>query len=112
MLEITTECRKGIFFVRLKGTLDKTTTDILRKEITSLVKENEIRNILFNLNEVTKIDIKGISELYYNFELCKKNNGMSLLCGINENIFKTIKNSRITKYMNEIANELNAFDLL
>ena len=112
MLEIITECRKGIFFVRLKGELTKNTFNILREEVTNLVKDNEIRNIVFNLNELNKIDLKGINELYYNFELSKKNKGTSLICGINENINKQIKETRITKYMNEIKDELSAFSLV
>ena len=112
MLEIITECRKGIFFVRLNGELTKNTFYTLRKEVTNLVKDNEIRNIVFNLNELNKIDLKGINELYYNFELSKKNKGTSLICGIYENINKQIKETRITKYMNEIKDELSAFSLV
>lgn len=112
MLEINTECRKGIFFVRLNGELTKNTFLIFREEVTNLVKENQIRNIVFNLENLNKIDMKGINELYYNFELSKKNKGFSLVCGINEKIDEQIKRARITKYMNEITNELTAFNLI
>ena len=112
LLEIKTECRKGIFFVRLSGELTKDTVPKLKEEVTSLVIDNGIRNIVFNLTELDKIDSKGISELYYNFEICKKNKGISLVCGINENINKQIKHARITKYMYEITNELSAFSFI
>lgn len=112
LLEINSECRKGIFFVRLSGILTKETVKTLREEITNLVLDNEIRNIVFNLNDLKKIDEKGINELYYNFELSKQNKGISLICGINECINKQIKNARITKYMNEITDELSAFSLI
>lgn len=112
LLEVNSECRKGIFFVRLNGILTKETVKILREEITNLVIDNEIRNIVFNLSELKKIDTKGISELYYNFELCKKNKGISLICGINDSIDKQIKNARIIKYINEINDELSAFNLI
>lgn len=112
LLEINSECRKGIFFVRLKGELTKENYLILRGEVTDLVKDNGIRNIVFNLHDLNKIDMKGISELYYNFEMSKKNKGIGFLCGINDNINRQIKSSRITKYMNEISDELSAFNLI
>lgn len=98
--------------MRLKGELTKNNYLLLREEVTNLVKDNQIRNIVFNLEDLTKIDIKGINELYYNFELSKKNKGFSLLCGINDKIKEQIKKTRITNYMNEINNELSAFSLI
>lgn len=98
--------------MRLKGELTKNNYLLLREEVTNLVKDNQIRNIVFNLEDLTKIDIKGINELYYNFELSKKNKGFSLLCGINDKIKEQIKKARITNYMNEINNELSAFSLI
>ena len=112
MLEIITEFRKGIFFVRLGGELTKNNYLLLRNEVSNLVKDNQIRNIVFNLENLNKIDIKGINELYYNFELSKKNKGFSLICGVNEKINEQIKKARINKYMTEIKNELSAFRLI
>ncbi|MEG1647808.1 MAG: STAS domain-containing protein [Bacilli bacterium] len=112
MLEINMEFRKGILFIRLNGELTKNTVIKLRMEVTQLIKDNGIRNVLFNLNELDKIDIKGINELYYNFEICKINKGLSLLCGVNEKINKKLKESHLLKYMNEIDDELSAFNLV
>ena len=52
MLEIITEFRKGIFFVRLGGELTKNNYLLLRNEVSNLVKDNQIRNIVFNLENV------------------------------------------------------------
>ena len=86
MLNITTEFRKGILFVRLKGHLNKDTIIKLNKKVTRIVKDSGIRNIVFNFGNLKSIDIKGINAIFYNYELCRNNDGRSLLCGNNDNI--------------------------
>lgn len=113
MLEINMEFRKGIFFIRLKGILDKTTVTKLHTEVTHIIEENGIRNIVFNVEQLTHIDITGIKALLYNYELCQKNNGKSLLCGIQHDQVKSkLNKSHILKYMNEIHDELSAFKMI
>ena len=54
--------------------------------------------------------MKGISTLFYNYELCKNNKGKSMLCGVEKTAIKQkIINSRLLKYMYEIRDELSAF---
>ena len=112
MLRITTEFRKGILFVRLKGVLNKNTTDKFNKKVTNLIESNGIRNIVFNLSELKFIDIRGINTILHNYELCKKNNGRSFLCGNNINIDKRLRSSRLINYVYEITDELSAIKLL
>lgn len=113
MLDINFEFRKGILFIRLKGDLIKRNIQILDDEVTSLIKDNGIRNVVFNVSELDKIDLKGISRLFYNYELCKKNRGVSLLCCVNNrNILDKIKNTRLLKYMLQMNDELSAFDFI
>ena len=80
MLNVGTEFRKGIFFVRLKGHLNKETVYKLNKKVTNIVKENGIRKIVFNFTNLKSIDIKGINTIFYNYELCKNNVGRSMFC--------------------------------
>lgn len=112
MLTIGTEFRKGIFFVRLKGDLNKDTIYKLNKRVTRVVRDNGIRNIVFNFSNLKSIDIKGINAIFYNYELCTKNNGRSLLCGNNDKIRKKLKSSRLINYVYEISDELTALKLL
>lgn len=112
MLEINMEFRKGILFIRLNGELTKNTAWKLNQEVTDLVKETGIRNIVFNVENLTAIDMKGISTLFYNYELCKNNKGKSMLCGVNHTVVRNrIKNSRLLKYMYETSDELSAFHI-
>lgn len=113
MLDVQTEIRKGILFIRLKGQLNKNTVHILEHEVTELVKDNGISNIVFNLDELDEIDIKGINALYYNYELVTRNQGKSMLCNLkNKDVKKRIINSHLLNYMNEISDELNALTLI
>lgn len=110
MLDINFEFRKGILFIRLKGDLVKKNIKVLDSEVTTLIRDNGIRNVVFNVSELNRIDLKGISRLFYNYELCKKNRGISLLCCVNNNgILDKIKNTRLLKYMLETNDELSAF---
>lgn len=112
MLNVGTEFRKGILFVRLKGHLNKDTISKLNKRVTNIVKENGIRNIVFNFANLKSIDIKGINAIFYNYELVRKNEGRSLMCGNNDNIRKKLKRSRLLNYVYEITDELTAIKIL
>lgn len=112
MLNVGTEFRKGILFVRLKGHLNKDTIDKLNKRVTNIVKENGIRNIVFNFTNLKSIDIKGINAIFYNYELCKNNNGRSMFCGNNDKIRSRLKRSRLVNYIYETKDELSAIRIL
>ena len=111
MLSINKEFRKGILFVRLLGVLNKETVDKLYEEVTMLVKDMEIKNVVFNIEELSEIDIYGINEILLNYRLCKNNNGISLLCGVNDNVKDYINSSSI-KFIQKISNELKALDFM
>ena len=72
LLNIDMEFKKGILFVRLKGVLNKKTIGKLHDEVTILVKDNGIRNIVFNISELISIDYYGINALLCNYELVKQ----------------------------------------
>ena len=113
MLDINFEFRRGVLFIRLKGILTKVTIKKLDSDVTSLIRDNGIRNVVFNFSDLDRIDFKGISRLFYNYELCKKNRGVSLLCCVdNENIHEKIKGTRLLKYMVDVNDELSAFNFI
>ncbi len=111
MLDINFEFRRGVLFIRLQGSLVKDTIKDFDSCVTTLIRDNGIRNVVFNVNGLEKIDLKGISRLFYNYELCNKNRGVSLLCCVdNENIYKRIKGTRLFNYMTLVRDELCAFN--
>lgn len=107
MLNISYEFRKGILFIRLIGELTKDTSLKLEKEITDMIKDNEITNVVFNVSKLISIDETGMNNLLKNFKLCKKNNGLALLCGVNNQVLAFTKNKNLKE--NIIDNELSAF---
>lgn len=113
MLDINFEFRRGVLFIRLRGVLTKHTVKKLDSEVTTLIRDNGIRNVVFNVSDLDRIDLKGISRLFYNYELCKKNRGVSLLCCVdNDNIHEKIKGTRLLQYMVDVNDELSAFNFI
>ena len=113
MLEINMEFRKGILFIRLIGALNEKTVDKLENEVTELVYENGIRNLVFNLEGVTNIDINGINALLKNYKLCKQNDGKTLVCNLdNSQVKSRVYKSRLLKYMYEARDELSAINVM
>ena len=70
LLNINLEFHRGILFIRLNGSLDKTTVEKLETEVTRLVKESGIRNIVFNMSDLDSIDLSGIDSLIDNYKIC------------------------------------------
>lgn len=113
MLEINMEFRKGILFVRLKGKLNNDTTPILDKEVTRILKEYKISNVVFNVLELTQINQSGISILIKNYEVTSNYSGKAMLCGIkNNNIRDIMKKGQLFKYLYEVSDELTAIDMV
>ena len=113
LLDIDIEFSKGILFIRLGGDLDKKTVNKFKEEVNNLIMENGIRNIVFNISGLESIDCYGINALLNNYELCRENNGKSLVCGLNNNLVKhRINNSRLLNYMYETSDELSAINMI
>ncbi len=79
MLDININPYKGILFVRLKGVLNKTSIQKLQDEVSKLIREVGIKNIVFNLKELSEIDYDGILELSKNCDYCISHYGKALL---------------------------------
>ncbi len=113
MLKIILEYRKGILFVRLSGDLDRDTTRKFNMQVIEKIKRSGIYNIVFNVEKLSYIDLKGMNYLLYSYELCKKNNGKILICGLSDNrTSNKIRKNRLLNYLENIDNELSAFNLI
>ena len=113
MLKITMEFRKGILFIRLSGRFIQSESIKFKSLVIDKVKEKGIRSVVFNISELKEIDLKGIHNLFYVYELCKSNNGRVLICNLYDGpILEKLRKRRIFKYIETIRNELEAFDTL
>ena len=113
MLEIELEFRKGILFVRLGGILNKKTISGFNKEVTSLIKETGIRNVVFNMTNLKEIDIDDIEEVYNNYKFSHENHGNTLVCGLEDcEIKRHILRSRLMKNIGKTKGEIEAVNLI
>ncbi len=60
MLKTNVEYKKGIFFIRLEGPINKESSIKLKKEIIPLLLKNGFKYVVLNLNDVEYIDSYGI----------------------------------------------------
>lgn len=113
MLEIELEFKKGILFVRLGGILNKETIGEFSKKVTSLIKETGIRKIIFNMSNLTSVDLDGVEELYNNYKINHNKNGNTLICGINNDSIKNfILRSRLLKDVEKTRGEMEAIKII
>ncbi|MBP3461441.1 MAG: STAS domain-containing protein [Bacilli bacterium] len=112
MLNIIFEFRRGILFVRMNGVLDKKTYLKYKEEVLFMIKENGIKNVVLNLRNISKIDLKGINLLFYTYELVRDNKGRLILSDINELIHKKLNKSHLFKYVDTIDHEIESFKVI
>lgn len=110
MLKIDMEFRKGILFIRLNGELIKSTISKFHKEVTKMIQDNGIRNIVFNISNLKSIDQAGLEAIYKNYTLTNLNDGQTFICD-DKIAFDRIK-SRFIRTITRISNELDAIELI
>ncbi len=109
MLEINMEFRKGILFVRLIGKLTEYTVSVLEKEVTRVVKEYGIANVVFNVSGLTELDQVGMQALIQNVH----SQGKLVICGLEQKeMKKEMKKQHMFDYLMEVSDELSALHYL
>lgn len=103
MLKINMEYRKGILFIRLKGELTKNTYKSLDDYLLSVINNQGIKYLVYNINSVKIIDNYGKSSLIKGIEAVKKNNGEGMICKSNINFNDDLK---------IVENELKALQII
>lgn len=113
MLDIDFEFRRGILFVRLNGILSDNTYSKLDDSLKNLVDREIIRYVVFNIEELRYIDLKGIEALLNYNLILNQNGGKALVCGLKNDLVKhRINNSRMLDYMFEVSDELGAINAI
>ena len=107
------EYRKGIVFLRLKGNLTKRTSYKLEDYVNEIVLDQGLNNFVLNLNDLKDTDLKGVSTIYYTFDLIKKHKGEIFIClKNNEHLKNILKKQKVLNYIDIIENEIEAFKLV
>lgn len=100
MLKINTEFRKGIMFVRIKGSLNKS-------NITTITCD-DFKYIVFNFDNLLSIDSYSVDYIINYNNKIKNDNGRLIICDSNCNLINNLFNGIIPI----IDNEIKAFNIL
>lgn len=109
MLDIDMEFKQGILMVRLKGILNGDTSNLLKKDLEVVIKDNGIKYVLLNLKDLSYIDNYGLDVIKKSYEEIVKNNGKLILCGIDK-IFDY--NVNLTDNLYQISEEVAAYNIV
>jgi stage II sporulation protein AA (anti-sigma F factor antagonist) len=113
MLNMDMEFRKGILFVRLEGELNRKTSSKINEDLTHVIRETGIKYLVFNVENLTFINIDGIDAMLKNYNIISNNEGKVIICGLKYDLVKTrIENSRLLNYLYETSSELTAFNII
>lgn len=105
----TIEFRKGILFLRLKGTMLETDTNQFISYLYDLIEKEGIRYIALNLSSVSSIDKKTIQMIDDVDQRLRSKGGNLVLCGSNEKIDISLNTEQNVLKVND---ELNVFSIL
>jgi stage II sporulation protein AA (anti-sigma F factor antagonist) len=91
--------KQDTLFIRLRGELDHHTSIELRERINILMNEYVVKNIVFNMQELTFMDSSGIGVILGRFNQVKRNSGLLLVCNLNNTIERIIRLSGLYKIL-------------
>ncbi len=100
MLKVNTEFRKGVMFIRLKGSLNK--------ENINKISYEDFKYLVFNFDNLLSIDSYSINYIINYSEKLKKNNGKIIICDSNNNLINKVFTSKIPV----IDSEIKAFNII
>ena len=105
MLKINYEFRKGIFFIRLIGDLDKNNYYKQENFLEELISYNGFKQVVINTDLLRNVDIYGINYLINFNKILRSKNTNLVLCD-KTNISRTLFGNQIQ----HINNELEVFN--
>ena len=107
MFETNIEYKKGVLFVRISGSLDKTNSNKLRKDVIPLILENGFKYVVLNLNNVDVLDNYGIDVIDEINDAVLRFNGKTTLID-SKKIESKIKGTLIDNILYKVKNERTA----
>ncbi len=100
MLNINFEFRKGIFFVRFIGDLNKESYE-QNNNLLNIINENKFKYVVVNTNYIKNIDLFGLNYLTKIYYITKENECNMIICD-KFKIIKELFNNNIPSIENEI----------
>lgn len=104
MFKISTEFRKGIFFVRLVGRIDN---EGYLEDINQLIESIGIQYMVLNLNDLSDISLESVKHIMNYNQIILKKKRQLFICDASN-----IRNRLFKNTIPNIQNEIEAFSLV
>ena len=82
--------RKNTMYIRMNGEMDQESVGNLKDKLIQIIKEKNVKNIVFNLKELTFMDSTGIGIIIGRYNQLKLKGGKVVLCYINKLVERII----------------------
>lgn len=96
-LKIKLYIKQSCLFIRLDGEMDQFTADDLRLKLSELIIKYNVKNIVFNMKELSFMDSSGIGVIIGRYNQIKHSDGEIVLCELNNDIKKIVKLSGLER---------------
>ena len=101
ILKINFEFRKGIFFIRLIGNLNKDTYLKNENELVELITLNKFKYVVINTNNLSSVDLAGINCITKMYYLVNENKSNLVICD-KFKIISTLLNNNVPNIEDEL----------
>lgn len=102
---IGVQVQKEILFVDLTGELDQLTTAKVKNKILSMMENNDVKHIVFNLKRLGFMDSSGIGVILGRYKQLKKTGGRVFVVGMNPVVSKVFYMSGLNQIITIIDDE-------
>lgn len=98
--------------MRLKGDLDQASIESLKRKSVDIIDKYYIRNIVFNLEQVSFMDSSGIGYIIGRYTQVKNRRGKIIVCSMNTLIERIFNLSGLKRICSVVENEEQATKIL
>ena len=98
--------------MRLKGDLDQASIESLKRKSVDIIDKYYIRNIVFNLEQVTFMDSSGIGYIIGRYTQVKNRRGKIIVCSMNTLLERIFNLSGLKRICSVVENEEQATKIL
>ncbi|QVK20338.1 anti-sigma factor antagonist [Mycoplasmatota bacterium] len=89
--------KKGSLFIKLVGEMDQHTTENFKLRLIELMDKYSIKNLIFNMKDLSFIDSSGIGLLIGRYNQVKTKDGEIVICELNNNVERVVMLSGLYK---------------
>jgi stage II sporulation protein AA (anti-sigma F factor antagonist) len=106
------EINDNILIIRLIGELDHHTADDLRVNITNLIEQHKLKNIVMNLEKLSFMDSSGFGVILGRYKHLKSLDGELIICSVPQSVKRLFDMSGLFKIVRIEAAESDALSCM